>query len=309
MIGLYDIDLWQSGKGLPNLELMKVYNYYYTNGFTVKMLKPDDNVSPFSKIYYFKENTNSLIPRKIKFNNRSTVLGYGVYNKMINLPSEMLDMPPDYSPYDALTYKIKSVSGVDYDGLQKSSLVRFENEDFSDFSENKSRIISVDHNIISIPKIHNLLQKYKNYNIYLYNEPEIKTPEQLELFIRYSEILHSRGKVCYNFSKEEFLNNYREKLIFKIFQNENETDEGFMCRHVKLVLQYKKNNLPYPYQFFEAKFQKGIYKEITKWFFVKTQQSFYNYSNSTIKKQIVTLSTPLRLLLKQDPKSYYFDFF
>jgi hypothetical protein len=27
-IGLYDIDMWHRGKSAPNLELMKVYNYY-----------------------------------------------------------------------------------------------------------------------------------------------------------------------------------------------------------------------------------------------------------------------------------------
>ena len=42
-IGLYDMDLFHfiSGKNkYPNLELMKTFNYYYSKGHKIKLMRP-----------------------------------------------------------------------------------------------------------------------------------------------------------------------------------------------------------------------------------------------------------------------------
>ena len=64
-IGLYDIELWHRGKVMPNLELMKIYNYHYNKGDKVVMMRPNENEGRFNQIIYFKDNPNTQIPKTL----------------------------------------------------------------------------------------------------------------------------------------------------------------------------------------------------------------------------------------------------
>ena len=68
IIGLYDIDMWHRGQSAPNLELMQIYNYFYSRNNRVIMLKPNDNLTKFQKIYYFKEKPNIALPNSLELN-------------------------------------------------------------------------------------------------------------------------------------------------------------------------------------------------------------------------------------------------
>lgn len=55
-IGLYHMDLWHSVKAVPNLELMKIYNYFIEKGDRVLMIGPQDELARFNYIYFFKDS-------------------------------------------------------------------------------------------------------------------------------------------------------------------------------------------------------------------------------------------------------------
>ena len=68
-IALFDIDFWYGRKQYPNLELMKVFNYYYSQNHIVVFTKPNQDLERFNKIFYFFENTNIQIPKSLFISN------------------------------------------------------------------------------------------------------------------------------------------------------------------------------------------------------------------------------------------------
>lgn len=80
-IGLFDLDLWYyRGNKFPNLELMKIYNYYYKKNVPVLMMRPDSERTRFEKIIYFKEHSDDFVPARETLAGDNIVLfGNGFY--------------------------------------------------------------------------------------------------------------------------------------------------------------------------------------------------------------------------------------
>ena len=52
-ICLFDIDFLYSSKFVPNLELMKIFNYYYQEGHVVNLGQKNENLDRYNQIIFF----------------------------------------------------------------------------------------------------------------------------------------------------------------------------------------------------------------------------------------------------------------
>ena len=95
--GLYDCEMWHRGKTMPNLELMKVYNYHHSRGEIVRLLRPQDNTSTYTKVIYFKE-TDAELPKNLEvYGDNKDFYGYGFYKTFVPLDEIYTDTPPSPS--------------------------------------------------------------------------------------------------------------------------------------------------------------------------------------------------------------------
>ena len=51
-ICLFDIDFLYSSKFVPNLELMKIFNYYYQEGHVVNLGQKNENLDRYNQIIF-----------------------------------------------------------------------------------------------------------------------------------------------------------------------------------------------------------------------------------------------------------------
>lgn len=107
-IGLYSLDLWhRTNKAMPNLELMKIYNYHFTHNDIVMMMRPGEDEGRFSKIIYFKDNPNFSIPRNVSVSGpNKEICGYGFYKKFFPIDNIYANEPPSYYPYEPYTERL-----------------------------------------------------------------------------------------------------------------------------------------------------------------------------------------------------------
>lgn len=174
-IGLYDIDLWHGNKKVPNLELMKTYNYLYEKGDKVIMMKPTDNTGRFNQIIYFKNSLKLKIPKSLEITGeKKSFYGYGFYGYVPPLNEEVWKTPPSYDPYDAYASKLSSNN---YNMLKRNSLIRFETKDFSDYKPDCSIIYFADNNPLNIEGLNDFLQEHKNKNFCFLNTLNAKNED------------------------------------------------------------------------------------------------------------------------------------
>lgn len=300
MIGLYDIDLWHGKKPVPNLELMKIYNYYYKKGDRVVMLKPEDDITPFSHIFYFKEKTNTIIKNSLDLSNeKCSILGTGFYGKTPCLKPEIHCLPPAYEPYDIYSYKLKVSKG--YDVFKRSSLVRVETNDYAGFNKDNKNIYIADSNFLYSAGAESFLQENKNHNFLFFNPLLAKDRETALLFSRYSILFNRDIVIDFPFDKEFFLENIKEKFIFPCKYNGNERVENFLLRTTKMALIYKNKNV---YFRINGKFPNTPAAQyINQWIRSPQRISYAELfkDNTKALKELNGLNTELRLLLKQNP--------
>lgn len=152
--GLYDIDLWHKGRSVPNLELMQTYAYLSNRNERVIMMKPNEDEEKFSKIIYFKDNPNVILPKTLEvYGEKKNFFGYGFFNKAFPLKPEIAETPPSFLPYDAWTNKI-GMGIKDYEKMKRSALIRLETEDFADLKRNPvtKHIYLADRNFLYLPE-------------------------------------------------------------------------------------------------------------------------------------------------------------
>ena len=139
-IGIYHMDLWHGRKAVPNLELIKLYTYYFNKGDQVVMMRPQDELERFNFIYFFKDSQEPLgkdASNKLIVENKK-LMGYGFFGKTDILKPEIFNQQLNYNCYNILSYKLTNKSEYTY--MPKSSLIRIETNDFTDFKPDKKRI-------------------------------------------------------------------------------------------------------------------------------------------------------------------------
>lgn len=295
-IALYDIDLWHRGKAMPNLELMKVYNYYYQKGDKVIMMRPEDREGRFSKIIYFKDKANTEIPRKLSLTGKNKeIYGYGFFKVFTPLSEEFTDVPPSYLPYDAYSNKLHISN---YDAMKRDSYIRIENNDFSDYKKDRTNIYIADHNIFYLDKTIDFLEEYKNHNFKPIHALEIKDEETFRKFYRYIDLFDRTYFINFNFSEDFFKEFINERIIYNwTIENEKE-----IKKKILMILGLKIRNISFSIKFLPK--EDNLYKDILLWGRDKTQDSFYDYykDNKSVMKKLDGAPTEIRLLLKCNPK-------
>lgn len=64
-IALVDGDLDSSFKNLLNIDLMKIYTYYRKKGDIISLLSKNDEISKFSKVFYYKDFNIEMMPTSL----------------------------------------------------------------------------------------------------------------------------------------------------------------------------------------------------------------------------------------------------
>lgn len=309
-IGLYDIELWHRGKAMPNLELMKIYNYHFTHNDVVIMMKPGEDEGRFTRIIYFKDNPNTQIPRNIILSGpKKEIYGYGFYKQFFPLEDIYINSPPSYYPYDPYTEKFTITS---YNQIKKSSYIRLENKDFADYKEEKLYITFADHDLLYIDGAEDFLREHKNHRFKTIHRLDINDEATFLKFIPFSALIDRRFFIRYKFSKDMFTKYYNENIVFDwVNPWPSETNEHFLLRICSMLDYFKINKVSATIE--AMPLQNGFLKDILTWGRVNNQLSFYEYyeNNKTVLKKAEAASSDIRILLKSKPskmKSSDIDF-
>ena len=274
-ICLFDIDFLYSSKFVPNLELMKIFNYYYQEGHVVNLGQKNENLDRYNQIIFFKDSPNISVPRGLDLSgDNKKIYGYGFYNRFIPLSEKYDNVPPNYLCYDIFNENIKNIKK--YENIKKGNLVRIENEDFSDFSKDKKIFYIVDRNFSKLNNALSFVQKY-------YNEKVIFTIQFREKETQKSLLKRIVSMIL--FAKK---NKHTLHLINDIQVNTITKQQFPLVEILQLLIHWAASS-------------KNI--------------SFYDFTYVTEKnKKIIELSKEysyLRLLLKQNPETFNsqdFDF-
>ena len=301
-IGLFDLDLWYSHKGFPNLELMKTYNYYYTNHHKVIMMNPETEEGRFDKIIYFKDRPTMDIPLELNLcGDNKERFGYGFYGKDELLPPEIQKTPPSYLPYDIYSDRLR---GDKYEYIRKRSIVRFATNDFTGLNEYKE-VYVVDRNPTSIPNIFDFFDKYSDKTFQFFYSLQIHSEKELNLYLPYLKQLNNRLILNYNYEPEFFAAYCDEidKYSFNTSQRPQESNEHYLERLIKMTLLIKKKKLKMNFSFSFS--NDELVKAVKQWSYDSiSQKSFQEYFSGQPQENFaITAPARLRLLLKKKPLS------
>lgn len=299
-IGLYDIELWHRGKAMPNLELMKIYNYHFKHNDIVVMMRPGEDEGRFSKIIYFKDNPNTQIPRNLSLSGpKKEIYGYGFFKQFYPLDNIYLEEPPSYYPYDPFTEKFSLAT---YNQIKKSSYIRLENKDFADFKENKTYITFADHDLFYIDGAEDFIRSHKNHRFKAIHRLDIKDETTFLKFIPFIALMDRRYFIQYKFSEDMFKNYFNERIIFDwINPWAHETEEKFLRRICSMITYFKINNVSVTIETLPT--TDSFLKDILVWGRANNQLSFYEYyaNNKLVLKKAEAAASSIRLLLKSKP--------
>ena len=300
--GLYDLDLWHCPKHYPNLELMKIYNYHYSKGDKVLMVRPGDDTGRFNKVIYFKENSVFLIPKSVNvYGKNKEIYGYGFTKMYFPLDEKYHNVPPLYNLYDLFSEKFNRSN---YTLMRNNSFIRFENKDFSDFKKDCKHIFIADHNFCYLPEADLFRKEYKDYKFNYLRRLEIRDKETFYKFRGFND--NRKYFINFRFDEDFLLENYNKYITLNwSVKYENETEEHQLMRLAALVLFYKSQN-QYP-DIKQIDLNKDTFiKDILFWGYNFNQLSFKDFyeGNKKVIGRLNTTSSDVRLLLKTNPKEF-----
>lgn len=316
-VGLYDIDFWHSAIKNPNLELMKVFNYYYSQGDVIIFMTPQDKEDRFNKIIYFKTKNNISIPKTISvLGNKKSIYGYGFYKKFIPLESPYNEYSPSFLPYDLYEEKMCAK----YDRIKKNSYVRIENNDMTYLNLDKKTIYIADEKTIYTSGAEEFIMKYfSKYNLQFVNSVFIK---EESLFDKYYGKLENKFYLDFPITPSFFCSHLEENNVcYSLKPTEQEkVYSKFLIRIVKMILYGKTKQAKVPFDFQEKPNKliplSYLLPYLIKWCNSKKVCSLYEFfkdDKKAIKEinNLVIIEDELRVLLKQSPLTYNtqkFDF-
>lgn len=323
-ICVYDIDLLHGKTFAPCLELMKVYNYYYSRGDMIVMGKKGENFDRFNQVYFFKETLSTQIPQSLNLiGENKSIHGYGFYGKNTELREEILPLPPSFLCYDIMpeTKKYK-----DYEKLKRNSIVRIENNDFSGFNPNALAIYVADNNFLYLSAAKNFLNEYSSkYRIEFLRGLNAYDEEIVEKYYYATQRGKRNIQIRFPFSYDFFKKWYMEQIFFPFEQTEY--DKGAMKSFRRIILMIlaakglDRGRLKLNQPSYSTKEKKDypflqLAPMVYKWNNSSEKCSFYDFIKSDFVTRKIfeeTLSNiaPLRILLKQSPLTFnteYIDF-
>lgn len=299
-IGLYDIELWHRGKAMPNLELMKIYNYHYNKGDKVVMMRPNENEGRFNQIIYFKDNPNTQIPKTLHLSGPlKQIYGYGFFNGFYPLEEKYQNAPPSYLPYEPFTEKM---SNAVYNKIKKSSFIRLENQDFSDYNESKTWISFADRNLLYVDGAKEFFHEHKNHRYFPLHSLNVKDEATFLNFVQYTPIMDRRLLLQFKFSEDLFKTYYNDFIIFDLLNPwEGESYNHFIQRLITMFLYYKVNKANIMIEISIG--EKTLLDFILLWGLKGKQLSYQEFYEGNKEALAFIDSSPseIRVLLKSKP--------
>lgn len=307
-LGLYDIDLHHAPSSVPNLELMKIYNYYYKTNQPVTMMRPRDDFGRFDKIIFFKENPLTKIPNDLEISGNNRICyGTGFYGKIDKLPDKICAAAPSFLPYDIYSNKFKN-----YEKIRKNSLLRLENNDRTGLIPDAKIIYIVDRNPAYQENLIHFLKEERNEKIDFFHSLEIKDEPTYESLKKYAHrFCNRRFFINFNFSKDFFLNHLDKDFVYSGKIRQNESLNNFKIRLLSMILIKKKYQAAARINYIDQ--TDEILKRIIDWHSQKTNLSFSTFykDDRKIQSEISKQISEVRSLLKQNPEKLnteYLDF-
>lgn len=313
-ICLYDVDFLHGSKFVPNLELMKVFNYYNKKGDIVNLAKKGENLGRYNQIIFFKNRSNTIFPKNISLHGDNIqIYGYGFYNRFIPLNDKFTNVPPSYLIYDIVQENIKNINL--YNQIKKGSLIRVENNDFTDFKSEQKNIFVADNDFVYLPAAQDFIQKYKrDYNIKFLHSPIARDEETFLKFFSIIAASNKRFFIDYKMTTKTFLKYHYEKVIFspEKFQDEH-NPSIYLQRITKMILLAKYNNKPLLFgnkSFTKIEKQKyillNLFSPLMEWNKSLEPISFFEFAEKQGMdmdklNNLLANKRKLRLLLKQSP--------
>lgn len=299
-IGVYHMDLWHSQKAVPNLELIKVYSYFLQKGDQIVMMRPQDNLERFNFIYFFKDSQQPLgkdASNKLAIDNKK-LIGYGFFGKTEILKPEIFNQKLNYNCYDTFSYKL--TNKTEYAYMPKSSLIRVETNDFTDYKKDKKKIYISDNDLTKVPQALDFFYEYRNHLFIPLHSIKVNTTN-IDEFARYRNLISS-CLICQDYNAELFKEYYTDNHIeFNFAIKPLETDEHYIKRLLVIGLIFKNKQM-IPMRHYTLKVAKK-FEPFYNWIFKKDWNSFATYysDNKEIQKYILTAPSEIRLLCKTNP--------
>lgn len=299
-ICLYDIDFLHGAKFSINLELMKIFNYYYTQGHKVRLAKKNDTEEWYDQKIFFLQNPKCRFPQKLKLTGDNiTLYGYGFYKDFKDLKKEIKAVPPSFMVYDT-SYDLIKNKNI-YEKIKDSSLIRVENRDFSYYNPNKKALYVADYDFFSVSNNFEFLEEYSKHNISFLWGLRAKDKDTFLKLFRYLHNVNRRIVIDFDYDVNFFKTYYNENIMF-LFDSEKEKD---LLKIIQMILYAKNKNQI----LFLEQSSKPILSNLSKWSSSKDKISFYDYCINNNKKDWFinnfTDRKELRLLLRQNPQ--FFD--
>lgn len=301
-IGLYDIDLHHSPNPVLNLELMKIFNYYYSKGLKITMMRPQDDEGRFSKIIYFKDSPALQIPKGLVLTgNNKHIYGYGFYNSVSPLPQPLCAAAPSFLPYDPYMNKIYSTKY--YNSIKNSSLIRIETNDFTGVKEGSKKIYLVDRNPARLDLIGFISKFPENQKFYLLHNLYINSLEDYNRLKANAHQFMCPFSINFPFDGQFFLTHHDESFAYDMKKFPNESTDNFLRRIIQMILIFKRDeNRGFRYGFK----RNDLLGRIFQWGDSDCSLSYCEYYKNCKEalKEAESLPKEIRLLLKQKPKNY-----
>lgn len=314
-IALYDVDLAHNIMGwIPNLELMKVFEYYYSRNKIVKVITEQKNLKRFSKIIIFKNSPTLKFPQEVLAQEHSEIYGYGFYNRFIPLAEKYRDCKPNYFAYLFFEDRIKNKKK--YNKIKNNNIVRVENRDLSGFNKDKKWIFVADHNFLELENAYDFLLEFKKYKIDFLEPLIAKSKEQLIKF--YPKCYNSSRRIIIDFDWDDSLFQlyYNEKVLFSFSPKIYNQSKKELIRIINLILWVKGCGETIKFDFLKINSKEkkmpyfNLLQEILKWGETKTQLPFVKFSPQKFDECLNFLleNSEIRLSLKINPMSQSLDF-
>lgn len=313
---LYDIDFLHSNVFVPNLELMKVFNYYNQRGDIVRLAGKKENFDLYKKIIYFKQNPNLTIPKSLKLSGEKVLLhGYGFNKNFSSLKEDINSLPPSYIIYDLNLKSNKKEKS--YEDIKNNALVRIENNDITDIDACSKQLFIADYEPLRLPNFKNFIMNfYKDYKIKFCWNISVNSEKLFEEWFWLFSASGRRPIVNFKFSKDFFKKYYYEPIFFNMGKTEYDKNLSTLIeRLITMILYAKSENkkisfLEKPISKTEIKKEPllMLFSYLRKWGMSKTTDSFYKYYDVLNKEpklySLLEEYSKIRLLLKQNPQNF-----
>ena len=302
-IGIYHMDLWHTlNKAVPNLEAIKIYNYFLNKGDQVLMIGPNDELQRFNYIYFIKDSPTPLgkeASSKLAIENKK-LMGYGFFGKVDKLKPEIFNQKLNYACYDKLLYRITNKG--DYNNMAKNSLIRVETEDFTDYKPDRNLIFIADNNPTAITAMPDFLLEHKNNHQFKFLFPLRVNSDNIDKFARFESLIKGT-LVCNDFTSQTYKEYcYDKHIVFNYERRGNESDNHYIARLLAMGIIIKSYQST-PSIGVNRYSENGIAKSIYQWILQKDWSPFITYysDNKDIQNYILNAPSEIRLLCKTKP--------